>query len=370
MGLVDCLKRIFRGRKISIKVAPHRADTNTGGVFSVNLILREDSRRAITTEGRSLRLWELNDSANRLLATVEADQRIEFAATDCCSDEWVAFASAGTSLSSPSFLEFRCWKTMVVRRTVPMPGGLVWPQSMAVSRDGRLIAVASHEETLMLYDRNSGELLAKSERQNPLITGTAFSPDSRLLAAAFTDQGGGDVLVFDVSQGKLRVLHNSLPRDGRSQYDLADSIVRSAFSHDSSYLALHETYGWSEDQRQQGTVALYRMPSARLEWTRELASDEISQELQRLGSVACCFDTQPEFSANGQVLYVGTVDGNVIAISTTNGTQLARLQLPGNEFVRHVVVDNVAGKLWSTKGVEPVSTAQLPDQALRPIAEI
>ncbi len=300
----------------------------------MSLILQEDSRRAVTTEGRSIRLWELNDSESQLLASVEAKHPIRFVASDCCSDEWVAFSSTGTSLSSPCFLELRCWKTLTVRRTIPMPGGLVWPQSMAVPLDGHLIAAASHEEKLMLFDRNSGGLLAKSGRQNALITGTAFSPDSRLLAAAFTDQGGGDVLIFDVSQRKLNVLQESLPRDSRWQYDLADSVVASAFSRDGQYLAVHETHAWPEDRRHQGTIALYRMPGARLEWTRELASDDIAEEFLRLGSVACCFDTQPAFSADGQALYVGTAGGTVIAMSIAGGAELARRQLPVSAFVR------------------------------------
>lgn len=105
LNVHDLIKRVFRGRKIKLKFAPHRADTDLGGVFSVSLILQEDSRRAVTTEGRSIRLWELNDSESQLLASVEAKHPIRFVASDCCSDEWVAFSSTGTSLSSPCFLD-------------------------------------------------------------------------------------------------------------------------------------------------------------------------------------------------------------------------------------------------------------------------
>jgi WD40 repeat protein len=351
-------------------VTLHRADTYFGGMFSISMILREDHRRAITTEGRMIRLWELNDSTSRLLASAETEYPISFVANDCCSDEWVAFTSMGSNLSSPCFLEFHCWKTLTLRRKIPMPGRLVWPQSMAMPPDGQMIAAASHEERLMLYDRNSGELLAESERQNSLITGTGFSPDSRLLAAAFTDQGGGVVLIFDVSHRKLDVLHESLPRDSRTQCNLADSVAASAFNRDGKYLAVHETYAWPEDSRHQGTVALYRMPGARLEWTRELSSDDIAREFLRLGSVACCFDTQPAFSADSQVLYVGTVGGNVIAMSIADGAELGRLKLPGDAFVRQIVVDNVAGKLWCTNSITPVSSTQFSGPVSRHITRI
>jgi hypothetical protein len=254
-------------------------------------------------------------------------------------------------------LEFREWQTLNVRRRISLPDGQIWPQSLAVSSDGRLVAVASYEETLVLFDRNSGELLAESQRQNTMITGTSFSPDSRLLAAAYTDQGGGDFVIFDVSQWKLDVLHKSLPRDAMSHFDLADSVAASVFSPSGEYFATYDTGPDRQDDQHQGSVALYRMPGALLMWAKALASNEIAQEFERPGNTAPWFHTQPAFSADNQILYVGTTGGNVIALSTTDGAEVGRLKMAHDQFVPRVEVDTRAGKLWIVRGDTPISTS-------------
>jgi WD40 repeat protein len=355
MNIFETIQRIFRGKKQSNIDKIEILDT--AWINPENFILRDDLRRAITCEGRALRLWELDSDKSQLSAAMEVEYPIMFAATDNFSEEWVAFCSTGAELSSPCFLEFRSWKTLSVQRTISMPCGLVWPQSLAISQDGGLIAVSSYEEKLLLYDHSSGELVAQSERENACISGVSFSPDSKFLAAGYTDQGGGDILIFDVSQKRLDVVQESLPRGDLSKFDLADSSIATAFSPNGGYIVTHETWPWPIDECLQGAVAVYRMPEAKLEWVKLLASDDVAKLYQKLGNVLCCFDAHPRFSVDSQTLFVGTAAGNVIAFSVANGAELARIKVLEDGFVRRIEVDNIAKRFWSMSKAGPVSAA-------------
>jgi WD40 repeat protein len=59
---------------------------------------------------------------------------------------------------------------------------------LALSPNGRLLATASHDQTLKLWDAQTGKLLRALEGHTEAAQALAFSPDSRRLASVGWDK--------------------------------------------------------------------------------------------------------------------------------------------------------------------------------------
>lgn len=348
MKIYDLIKGMFWGRESKSEVIHQHFDTEASGQPVTHLIVRGQGRRAVTVQGRLIRLWEIDSSSSYLLASAEADHLILFVADDHKSQEWITFCKTELGLACPSYLAFRCWDTLGVKRRIQLPDGLTLPQCIVVAPNGAMMAVAGHDGQLLLYDRSSGNLLDRSKEQAAGIGGASFSPDGGLLAAAFVDQGGGDVLIFDVSRGKLDIQHESIVERSLPNVDLADAWVQTVFSPDGTCLVVYEG--------QQALLALFRMPEARLEWTRAMDFPATSSESIDRGEIEY-YDTIPAFPTDGKWLYVGSTNGIVMVLSTIDGAEMTRLKMPGNGFVHRVIVDEMTQRLWSVNGMIPMSIA-------------
>jgi WD40 repeat protein len=128
-----------------------------------------------------------------------------------------------TSGESP---EVRWWELATVaddlteggwRPTRKMEGHVGTVQAMRFSPDGRLLATASADHSVCLWDGESGHLIRTLVDCDNLVYAVAFSPDSKLLAAGSWD---GFVRIWDVSSGRLRItlVQKPLSRDGRSEW--------------------------------------------------------------------------------------------------------------------------------------------------------
>src|SRR5262249_40167850 len=71
-----------------------------------------------------------------------------------------------------------------------------WPASMAVSPDGRTLAIGCSEKEGGLWDLRSREQLGVLDGSTPRRPGVAFSPDGKRFAAV----GGRGVRLWDVSR--------------------------------------------------------------------------------------------------------------------------------------------------------------------------
>ncbi|KAF7505050.1 hypothetical protein GJ744_001269 [Endocarpon pusillum] len=99
-----------------------------------------------------------------------------------------------------------------------------WVYSVAFSHDSKLLASASHDRTVRIWDAATGTLQQTLEGHGGPVYSVAFSHDSKLLASASDDR---TVRIWDAATGTLQ---QTLEGHG-------DSVYSVAFSHDSKLLA-------------------------------------------------------------------------------------------------------------------------------------
>jgi len=92
------------------------------------------------------------------------------------------------------------------------------------SPDGRIVASSGENQTIRLWDRESGEVVRMLPGHAERVVGLAFSPDGKWLASSSTD---GSVKVWDVREGRLAHLFTE---------HVGDWARRVAFSPDSRKL--------------------------------------------------------------------------------------------------------------------------------------
>lgn len=236
----------------------------------------------LVSGGTAVRLWDARNG--KLIRELASGQSYD-----------VAFHPDGRILASASDLGYNTVQLLNAQtgdliHTLQDKSGGNSVSSVAFSPDGRLLATAPGNETVGLWDPDSGELL-HTLRHNRSVTDVAFSPDGQVLASGDPD---GALHLWNVASAKLI----------RSREAHGDDINSVAFSPNGDTLATASS---------DNTVCLW---------------DAQSGEPIRPGRSHTNFISQVAFSPNGRLL--AAASGKTVGVWDTESGEWVRT-LKGHE---------------------------------------
>ena len=207
-------------------------------------------------------------------------------------------------------------------------------RSVVFSPNGQMVASASSDKTMRLWDTETGRMLRVLDHHRDSVTSIAFSPDGKTIASASLDK---TVAICEVKNGRLI----------RSLAGHADEVNAVAFSPDGKTLA-----SGSRDE----TINLW-----------DVATGEVIHTLEGPGSEVRAV----AFSPDGKLLASGTADRRVRLWQVSDG-QLIRTLEGHAEAIRAVVFcptsdggqilasagDDSVIKLWSVESGTLLRTLQ------------
>ncbi len=149
-----------------------------------------DGDRVISTDNLGiLRIWRVATGESERIA--DGLERPGARSALSVDGEWAAIAGIGPEVSLWSLSSRKKVAGIQVQKTVT---------AMALSRDGKVLATASGDGTLTLWNPVNGQRRSGLPNQDGQVTSVAFSPDGRFLA--FACGIDGEIQVWDEGGGR------------------------------------------------------------------------------------------------------------------------------------------------------------------------
>jgi WD40 repeat protein/DNA-binding SARP family transcriptional activator len=148
----------------------------------------------------NIAVWNVDKPGEPVMRLSLDDPGVERKATlDSDSPGWVAFSADDSRIFAGG-----AGPTVAFDLETGQPNGLFGGDgALALSPDGRTIAILTSQQTVGLFDTTSGERRTELVGHDALVTAAAFTPDSSRLATVSNDENAA---VWDAATGRRQLL--------------------------------------------------------------------------------------------------------------------------------------------------------------------
>ncbi|MBI1914769.1 MAG: protein kinase [Planctomycetes bacterium] len=327
-----------------------------------------DGKRIVSGSADStVKVWEAHSGQEHLTLKGHTFPVMSVALGHTLEVTSVAFSADGKRIASASHDQtVKVWDAQTGQELRTLKGHTFWVNGVAFSADGKRIASGSYDKMVRVWDTDKGKEQLTLKGHTRAVMSVAFSPDGKRIVSGSGgcgDDGPGEVKVWDAQTGQ-----EELTLEGHT-----DQVWSVTFSPDGKRIASGSDYGdrtvkvWDAHSGEE-TLTLKghtnrvvrvafsadgkRIASASLDGTVKVWDAHSGQEMLTLkGHTGIVMSVA--FSADGTRIVSGSEDydpktddpwGEVKVWDAQTGQEMRTLTLKGHTFVIHSMAFSADGK--------------------------